>query len=100
MAPEIDPVREVEQTLSREIAQLVRRYIGRGTPQVQAHLREVTLVFLIEGPELPPAEPEINETLARGLGDILRERLGREIAEPPGRTHLSPQSRLLVVRLR
>jgi hypothetical protein len=100
MTLEIDPVHEVERTLAVEIAELAAREIARGIPEVEVHLRDDTMVYLIDWTQRPRADAEIVQALDRGVADILRHRLGREVAGPPSRTHLSPQSRLVVLRLR
>ena len=99
MTLEGDPVHEVERVLAAEIGALARRVIDRGTPHVEVHFREDTVVYLIECRHLPQADAGVRELLDRGVADILRRTLGRAVAGPPSRTHLSTSSRLVLLRL-
>jgi hypothetical protein len=82
-----------------EIAALMHRLTRWRPGDVHVHFREDTIVYLLDGPGLPPLNSVDREAMDNGLDEIIGRTLQRRAAPPVVRRRLSEESLLVIVRL-
>ena len=93
------PIHEVEQRLAQALERLHAEVLGLGRTRTHAHLRDDTLVYLVDGHDAPEASDERRRAGEQALSRITERILGRPV-ERLSVSRVSPSSIVAVVRLR
>jgi hypothetical protein len=94
-----DPIKEVEQQLAAELVRM-HRDLGLHPTRSHVHVSRDTVVYVVDGDELPDTTAERRAAGETALARLLEGTLGRELSRPISITRLSPGSLLVLARLR
>ena len=93
------PIHEIEQLLAGELERLHAEVLGLPATHTHVHLRDDTVVYLVDGHDVDQAQGERRRMGEQALGEITERLLGRPL-DVLSVSRVSPRSILAVARLR